>query len=126
MSSFDHAASRHRIETTDNYSDIHLEVQRFIEDHVGESIMLPDFVRLRGYPQRNVQRALAWYDTSWRKMLLDQRMKRARELLTNTQDPVNLVAEAVGYNSPSQFGRTFKAEEGSTPEEYRQFQQSQR
>jgi len=125
MSSFDHAASRHRIQTTDSYYDIHLTVQRYIEDHVGDSITLPGFVREKGGSQRQVQRALAWYDTNWRKMVLDQRMKRARELLSNTNDPINMVAATVGY-SPSQFSRTFKAEEGSTPEEYRQFRQSQR
>lgn len=125
MSSFDHTTSRHRIETTDSYYDIRLAVQRYIEDHVGESITLPSFVRAKGGSQRQVQRALSWYDTNWRKMVLDERMKRARELLSNTRDPVNAVATAVGY-SPSQFSRTFKAEEGSTPEEYRQFRQSQR
>ena len=59
-------------------------------------------------------------------MLLYERMNRARQLLANTRDPINRVSEMVGYNSPSQFGRTFKAEEGMTPEEYRDYMHGRR
>jgi len=110
----------HSAETIDRYRDVYLDAQRFIEDNAGNrGVTLSDFTTQRGYSQRQVQRALSWFDTNWRRMLLDQRMKRARELLHNTTDPVNRVAEQVGYDH-SQFSRTFKAEEGMTPEEYRE------
>jgi AraC-like DNA-binding protein len=122
----EHSSSMHRVETTENYGSIHLDVKRYIEAHSSESIVLRDFISQSGYSQRQVQRALSWHDTNWQRMLLDERMNRARQLLANTRDPINRVSEMAGYNSPSQFSRTFKAEEGMTPEEYRQYMQAQR
>lgn len=120
MSSFDHVGSQHRVETTENYSEIKLEAQRFIEEHIAGSATLNDFTTAKGYSQRNVQRALSWFDTNWRRMLLDTRMQRARDLLRTSGEPVNRVATMVGYDH-SQFSRTFKAEEGRNPEEYREW-----
>ena len=119
MSSFDHVGASHRIETTEQYREIHREVQRFIEANVNRSITLTDFTTVKGHSQRNVQRALSWYDTNWRRMLLDERMRRSKELLRHSSEPVNRIAEQVGYDH-SQFSRTFKAEEGVTPEEFRE------
>jgi AraC-like DNA-binding protein len=120
VSSFDHVGSQHRPETTENYSEIRNEAQRFIEENVAGSATLNDFTMAKGYSSRHVQRALSWFDTNWRRMLLDERMKRARELLRASGEPVNRVAEMVGYEH-SQFSRTFKAEEGKSPEEYREW-----
>lgn len=120
MSSFDHVGSQHRRETTENYSEIRNEAQRFIEANIAGNATLNDFTREKGYPQRNVQRALSWFDTNWRRMLLDARMQRARDLLRTSGEPVNRIAEMVGYEH-SQFSRTFKAEEGKNPEEYREW-----
>jgi len=114
----EHSSYRHRIETTDNYADIQLAVQRYIEDHSGERVTLNDFIKQSGLSSRSVQRALAWYSTNWQRMLLTERMKRARALLANTNDPISRVAEQVAYDH-SQFTRVFKSEEGMTPEEYR-------
>jgi len=108
----------HRIETTENYGDIYEAVRRYVQDNNHERITLNDYVRQSGYSMRQVQRALSWYSTNWQRMLLDERMKRARTLLANTNDTISRVAEQVGYDH-SQFTRTFKAEEGLTPEEYR-------
>lgn len=47
------------------------------------------------------------------------RMKKARELLLDTQLPVNEVAERVGYLNPTYFYRVFKKENGVTPKEFR-------
>lgn len=52
-------------------------------------------------------------------ILVEKRMEKARELLKNTDLPVNEVAERVGYNNPSYFYRVFKKSNGITPNEYR-------
>ena len=114
----EHSTRMHRIETTENYGDIYEAVRRYVQDNNHERITLNDYVRQSGYSMRQVQRALSWYSTNWQRMLLDERMKRARTLLANTNDTISRVAEQVGYDH-SQFTRTFKAEEGLTPEEYR-------
>ena len=114
----EHSSHMHRIETTDNYGEIHLNVQRYVEAHSGDRVTLNDFVSQSGFSMRQVQRALSWHSTNWQRMLLDERMKRAKTLLVNTNDPISRIAESVAYDH-SQFTRTFKAEEGMTPEEYR-------
>jgi AraC-like DNA-binding protein len=47
------------------------------------------------------------------------RMKKARELLLDTQLSVNEVAEQVGYLNSTYFYRVFKKENGVTPKEFR-------
>lgn len=47
------------------------------------------------------------------------RMKKARELLLETQLSVNEVAERVGYSNSTYFYRVFKKENGVTPKEFR-------
>lgn len=47
------------------------------------------------------------------------RMKKARELLLETQLSVNEVAERVGYSNATYFYRVFKKENGVTPKEFR-------
>ena len=47
------------------------------------------------------------------------RMRRGKELLRHSGETMETIAERVGYGSLAQFTRTFKAEEGIEPEEYR-------
>ena len=72
--SYEHANVYHRIGTVENYSDIHLEAQRYIEANFDKRVGLSDFVKAKGFSQRQVQRALSWHDTNWQRMLLDVRM----------------------------------------------------
>jgi AraC-like DNA-binding protein len=116
----EHSSVYHRVNTVENYVEINLEVQRYIEENYRRQIGLAEFANARGFSQRTVQRALAWYQTSWQRVLLDVRMKRAKELLAHSGEPINRVADEIGYEH-SNFSRMFKAEEGRTPEEYREW-----
>jgi len=51
--------------------------------------------------------------------LLQERIMKAKELLSNTDIPVSLVAAFVGYTNFSHFSRLFKKYVGVTPKEYR-------
>jgi len=51
--------------------------------------------------------------------LLHERIMKAKELLSNTDIPVSLVAAFVGYTNFSHFSRLFKKYVGVTPKEYR-------
>lgn len=48
------------------------------------------------------------------------RMEKAKALLTNTDTPVNRIAEQVGYASPSSFSRQYKALFGHPPKRHSQ------
>jgi len=47
------------------------------------------------------------------------RMKRAKELLLDTDMPVRHVGFSVGYNDPLAFSKVFKQETGLSPSEFR-------
>ena len=53
----------------------------------------------------------------------DLRMKRAEQLLVNFENPVYLVAEAVGYKNPNSFISAFSAYFGQSPLQYRKSHQ---
>jgi AraC-like DNA-binding protein len=49
-----------------------------------------------------------------------QRMNKAKTLLTHTDTPIAIIAEQVGYQSPSAFSRKFKAYFGHSPKAFSQ------
>lgn len=52
--------------------------------------------------------------------LWEFRLKKAKELLTTTQESVDSISIKVGYLNPSSFRRKFKQETGITPSAYRE------
>jgi two-component system, response regulator YesN len=117
----DHDRVYHSVKTVENFAEIRLEVQRFIEANFeNPKLALSDFVQAKGISQRQATRALSWHSTTWSRMLLDERLKRAKELLRHSGESTETIATRAGYGSLAQFTRTFKAEEGMGPEEYRQ------
>ncbi len=61
----------------------------------------------------------AHFGTSPKQFILDMRIQRARQLLTEGALGVVAVAEACGFSSPYHFCRLFKQKTGTTPSEYR-------
>lgn len=59
------------------------------------------------------------YGTGPIDMLRTIRLRRAAELLANSQIPVKRVAQMVGYDSRTYFSRAFKDEHGLPPEAFR-------
>lgn len=59
------------------------------------------------------------YQTSPMRFLLEQRMSKARRLLEHADFKIAEIAELVGFSSPEFFSRTFRAEHGMSPREYR-------
>ena len=51
--------------------------------------------------------------------LLTMRMEKARAQLANTDTPVSIVADSVGYADPSAFSRAFQKYYGASPREYK-------
>ena len=53
------------------------------------------------------------------RLLIQTKLEKARQLLRDSALPVNQVACACGFASPSRFSACFKAEHGAAPGEYR-------
>ena len=58
-------------------------------------------------------------NSNFSQILIEERMKKARELLGHTQMHIYEVASSVGYRDAKYFNRVFKSATGMTPQQYR-------
>ncbi len=72
-----------------------------------------------GLPPRTLQHALRSEGVTYREIARALRMRRARQLLATTQEPLAEVALRVGYTDPSNFHRAFVSQTGMTPGRFR-------
>jgi AraC-like DNA-binding protein len=80
-----------------------------------------------GLPEHRLSALVkAGFGRGVRQLLNDHRVAEARQLLADTDQPVNQVAFDVGFNSLPSFNRVFKAATGLSPTDFRAAQQSQR
>lgn len=56
---------------------------------------------------------------TFKDLLQERRLEKAKELLSGTDIPIALIVEQVGYDNISYFYRIFKAKYGQTPKEFR-------
>lgn len=95
-------------------------VERYIQDHYADDLRLvtvSEAVFVSPYYISHLfQRELG---TTFLKYLTAVRMRHGRRLLADTDLPVELVAEQVGYQAPKRFRELFKRTFQVTPSEYR-------
>lgn len=72
-----------------------------------------------GYSERGLRRQLERSGTSYRKILDQVRKHRARALLSGGMLPVKTIAGALGFETSSNFARSFKRWTGLTPKAFR-------
>lgn len=98
------------IDKVTGYIDAHLE-EELTRAALGKIVFLnPDY--LARLFKKETGMSLGEY-------LLRKRIKKARELLTKTDLPVNTIAMKVGYMNFAYFTKLFREESGITPTEYR-------
>lgn len=59
-------------------------------------------------------------ETNFMDCLIQIRMEKSKELLLNSKNKINTIAESVGYNNVQSFIRIFKKYTGQTPGEFRE------
>ena len=94
-------------------------VLRFLEKNQNLTASLSEAAAALGYSERSLRRHLERSRTSYRNLTEQVRESRARELLAGTAQPIQAVAHALGYETSSNFARSFKRWTGTTPTEYR-------
>ncbi len=72
-----------------------------------------------GIPKWKLQRALRNANTSVAEIRNDLRLDKARDLLTSDKRSVSEIAAELGYSSPSNFSRAYRAKTGQSPIAYR-------
>lgn len=64
--------------------------------------------------------------TSPKQYLINLKMTRAKELLINTDSPLNVISLSVGIDDVANFSKLFKKNENMSPKQYRQKYQLQK
>lgn len=101
------------------------KVFRFIEANYNQPISLSDVAIAVGYCAAYltdlVRRNTGHTVNDW---IAERRMVAARALLLGTNQSVNQIAEAIGYQYVSHFFRQFRQYHGTTPQIWRNTQRS--
>lgn len=95
-------------------------IQDYLDQHYAEDIksnILTDIFYLDSdYASKLFKKE---YGISFKNYLIQKRIDVAKDLLTNTNLPINTISDNVGYGNYSYFTRIFKKSIGITPIEYR-------
>jgi AraC-like DNA-binding protein len=95
-----------------------------LDKHPDGAMPLSAVALALGYSERGLRRQLERSGTSYRKLVDEARAQRARDLLATTALPIQTIAFALGFETPSNFGRSFKRWTGTTPNAFRESQQA--
>lgn len=96
------------------------EVFRFIEAHYSQPIRLTDVAQAVGYSAAYLTH-LVQTETGQtvKRWIIERRMVQARLLLITTNQPINQIANAVGYSDVSYFTRQFRQIHAISPQVWR-------
>ena len=96
------------------------EIQAFIRDNISSSICAEDLARMAGLSNGHFNRAFKdSFGISPKQYVIEQRVHRGADLLTNTDMDVRSISEQTGFASASHFGSHFKNRIGVSPIQYR-------
>ncbi|WP_169307249.1 helix-turn-helix transcriptional regulator [Chitiniphilus eburneus] len=101
-------------------------VARLIDYDPAQDWRMGEVARRLAVSEATLRRRLLEENTSFAALLSDVRMGRALGLVMQTQQPIQRVAQACGYNSPSRFTDAFRARFGLTPTALRESHEQER
>jgi len=95
------------------------QVLAFLQKSCNYSARFAQVADRLGYSQRNLRRQLAQCGTSYRELVRQARERAAIKRLSMPGLPVQAIAFELGFDTPSNFARSFKQWTGLTPSEFR-------
>lgn len=95
------------------------EVASFLEEEDHLALPLAQVAAALGYSERGLRRNLARSGTTFRTLVNEIRERRARAMLENTSLPIKTIADTLGFDTPSNFARSFKRWTGASPSTFR-------
>ena len=95
------------------------KVMAVLDGSASLTMSLSDVATELGYSERGLRRQLERSGTSYRKLVDQFRETRARALLSGSTQPIKAIAGALGFESSSNFARSFKRWTGLTPRAFR-------
>lgn len=102
-------------------SDVIGTVKRYVREHIQEDIYIADIAKQVFLNEQYLMRTFKkTTGVSILEFITNERIWLAKELLSNTNYPINRVADMVGYGNYSYFTKIFKRNVGVTPQMFRQ------
>ncbi len=95
-------------------------VERYCRENYMRQISLEELIELVHYNKTSLlQRFREVYGTTPRNYIIQIRLQKAKELLTDTDYSISEISDQVGFTSVHYFSRFFKEKEKYSPLEYR-------
>ncbi len=92
----------------------------YINEHSAEKITLEDIAAAGICSRRECSRVFQHdLHTTPFQYLMEVRINKATQMLTETDEPVTGISEICGFSDPSHFSRIFREKSGMTPREFR-------
>ncbi|MEG0256404.1 MAG: AraC family transcriptional regulator [Vagococcus sp.] len=109
------------IETVNNHEiSPSFQAMRYMELHYHDDIQISDIAYSVGiHPNYLSAMFKKEIGVSPKKYLTSLKINKAKKLLTESEDPINLIASSVGFNDALSFSKFFRKELGTSPTEYR-------
>lgn len=96
------------------------QLDSYIAEHINEEISNTEIGAVFGYHPFYISQMLkSKLGITLRRYVINFRLRLACEMLTHTDKSVAAISEAAGFSDASYFTKTFKAEMGVTPKDYR-------
>lgn len=95
------------------------EVVSFLKQQKNLALPGSEVATALGYSERGLRRHLERAGTTLRKLTNEIRERRAQDMLANTAVPIKLIAHELGFDTPSNFTRSFKRWTGTSPSAFR-------
>ena len=95
-------------------------VHQYMRDCVSEPVQLGEFAQKAGLSRFHFLRLFQkTFGRTPHQLVMDFRLARARELLTETDLPITEICFACGYESLGSFSHLFRREMGCSPRQFR-------
>jgi len=101
---------------------VDIQVVTFLKTYPNLSVSMSEVATALGYSERSLRRQLERCGVSFRRLMDQVRETRARWMLANTSKTVEAIAYELGFETSSNFARSFKRWTGVTPREFRESQ----
>ncbi len=100
-------------------SDIHERIALLLEQADYANVNKEKIASKLNMSSRTLSRYLLREGTSWRDLYVKLRMNKAKDLLSNSSENLDVIAFKVGFSSSSAFSSAFSRKTGKSPHEYR-------
>jgi AraC-like DNA-binding protein len=103
------------------YYQLAQKTAQYLDNHLASNIQLNSLAAKMGTNRNKLSKAFnTYFGTSVIKWLRNQRMEKARELLRNTNLPIQEVAYQVSYDNAGNFSSVYRREFSLSPRQERQ------